>query len=421
MPANILIIDDEQAIAWALRRAFEGAGNTATMTATAEDGLRRAAITPPDLIFLDIRLPGLDGLSALEQLRKTAPNAAIIIMTAHGNLSTAVQAVEGGAFDYLAKPFELQLAMDAARRALARNAAAEESPRSVPGPDVIIGQSAAIQHLFKRIAMVAGTDASVLITGESGTGKELVARAIHTNSRRKQQPFVPVHIAAMNPNLVESELFGHVRGAFTGADRPRAGLLENASGGTVFLDELADIPLPIQAKLLRVLERQEMVPVGGTTPVRFDVRIVSATHANLSAAVHDGKFRHDLFYRLNVFPIHIPPLRDRLEDLPQLALHFLQSWGHRGGLSEEALLNLRKRSWPGNVREFRNALEHAAILARDGPFEACHFSAEALLNPTPVIDGIGLLQKALESWVHEQLRTAGTPPTDLYDRFLKVA
>jgi two-component system nitrogen regulation response regulator GlnG len=317
MPHSILIIDDEEPIAWSLRRAFEREGYRVAVAASAEDGLAKAAARPPDVVFLDIRLPGMDGLQALAQLKTRAAAAAVIVITAHGNLNTAVKAVEGGAFDYLAKPFELAQAMDAARRAVT-----PREPAPVPatppaeietGPDVLVGRSPVMQTVFKRIALVAPTEACVLITGESGTGKELVARAVHTHSPRRDRPFLPVHIAALNPNLVESELFGHIKGAFTGAERPRPGLLTLADGGTVFLDELADIPLTVQAKLLRVLERQEITPVGGGQPAPVNVRIVSATHADLSAAVRDGRFRHDLFFRLNVYPIHLPPLRDRVD------------------------------------------------------------------------------------------------------------
>jgi two-component system nitrogen regulation response regulator GlnG len=276
-----------------------------------------------------------------------------------------------------------------------------------------------MQTVFKRIALVAPTAACVLVSGESGTGKELVARAIHAHSPRRDRPFLPVHVAALNPNLVESELFGHVKGAFTGADRPREGLLALAHGGTVFLDELADIPLPVQAKLLRVLERQEVIPVGAGEPQQVDVRIVSATHDDLSAAVRDGRFRNDLFFRLNVYPIHIPPLRDRVDDIPALAEHFLL----RFGVANPAVVQpadtlgfLKSRPWPGNVRELRNALEHAAIEARGGPLRPEHFP-----EPIAAVGPAGLaerLKSLVAEWVRE--RSAGTKdePADLYQQLL---
>ncbi|MGL6094652.1 MAG: sigma-54-dependent transcriptional regulator, partial [Fimbriiglobus sp.] len=369
MPPSVLIIDDEESVAWALRKACDRQGYRTTVAATAEDGLAAARRSAPDAVFLDVRLPGMDGLTALGKLKELAPDAAVVVITAHGNLSTAVQAVAGGAFDYLAKPFDLAAAMDAVRRAVSVASGGRKSPEKVTAgdDDELVGRSPAMQAVFKRIALVAPSEACVLITGESGTGKELVARAIHVNSPRRGKPFLPVHVAALNPNLVESELFGHARGAFTGADRARPGLLTLADGGTVFLDELADIPLPVQAKLLRVLERQEVLPVGDTQPHRVNVRVVSATHADLSAAVATGRFRHDLFFRLNVYPIALPPVRDRGDDVVSLAEHFLRRFGGTGGLPADTAAYLTARAWPGNVRELRNGVEHAAIVARGGP------------------------------------------------------
>ena len=422
---SILIIDDEEPIAWALRRAFERERYRVAVAATAEDGLEQARKTAPDVIFLDVRLPGMDGLSALAQLKQIAPNAAVIVMTAHGNLNTAVKAVEGGAFDYLAKPFDLAQAIEGAKRAFTRSASESESLANEPqqdvdkSPDAIIGRSAAMQIIFKRIALVAPTSACVLITGESGTGKELVARAIHANSPRRAKPFFPVHVAALNPNLVESELFGHARGAFTGADKARTGLLSLASGGTVFLDELADIPLPVQAKLLRVLERQEVTPVGGGESQTVDVRVVSATHDNLSTAVRDGRFRHDLFFRLNVYPIHLAPLRDRVDDIPILAEHFLRKFGvanHSAVLPAGTLSYLKTRPWPGNVRELRNALEHAAIEARGGNLLPEHFPALTVAAGPAGIEE--RLKSLVTEWVRARTANREPEPNELYQHLL---
>ena len=425
MPHSILIVDDEEPIAWALRRAFEREGYRVAVAATAEDGLAKAAVRPPDVVFLDIRLPGMDGLAALARLKTVAPAAAVVVITAHGNLNTAVKAVEGGAFDYLAKPFDLAQALDAARRAVGRAGVAEPAGLHPPpaeedaSPDALVGRGAAMQTVFKRIALVAPSEACVLVTGESGTGKELVARAVHNHSPRRDRPFLPVHVAALNPNLVESELFGHVKGAFTGADKPRPGLLTLADGGTVFLDELGDIPLPVQAKLLRVLERQEVLPVGATQSAAVNVRIVSATHADLSAAVRDGRFRHDLFFRLNVYPIHVPPLRDRVDDIPLLAEHFLRRFGvpHPAAvLPPDTLAFLKARPWPGNVRELRNALEHAAIEARGGPLRPDHFPAPAATTGGTVADRLTSLVK---EWVRDQVKAAaGREPDGLHQRLL---
>ena len=420
MSATVLIIDDEEAIAWALRKACERQGYHVAVAASAEAGLAEAHRHPPDVVLLDIRLPGMDGLTAMTRLAALAPDTAVIIMTAHGNLDTAVRAVAGGAFDYLAKPFDLQTGLDVVQRAVTRPRT-NDLPRSTEPlgrSDALIGQSPAMQAIFKRIALVAPTDACVLITGESGTGKDVVARAIHAHSRRRDRPLLPVHIAALNPNLVESELFGHTRGAFTGADRSRPGLLALADGGTVFLDELADIPLPVQAKLLRVVERQELLPVGGTEPQRVDVRIVSATHADLPAAIAAGRFRHDLYYRLNVYPIELPPLRQRIEDLPVLAEHFLRRLGANPTLPAETLHALRSRRWTGNIRELRNALEHAAILARGSPIRPEWLPTERL-DLAKLDSTTDRLSAAVREWVQRHLAQP-SPPTELYQQFLNT-
>lgn len=422
---SVLIIDDEEPIAWALRRAFEREHYRVAVAATAEDGLLQARKQAADVVFLDVRLPGMDGLAALAELKKSNPRSAVVVITAHGNLNTAVKAVEGGAFDYLAKPFDLAQALDCAKRAIARQAernsdrATEPVAELDPSPDALLGRGPAMQQVFKRIALVAPTSACVLITGESGAGKELVARAIHANSPRRGKPFLPVHIAALNPNLVESELFGHTRGAFTGADKARTGLLALADGGTVFLDELADIPLPVQAKLLRVLERQEVIPVGGGDALPVDVRVVSATHADLTTAVRESRFRHDLFFRLNVYPIHVPPLRDRVDDIPLLAEHFLRKFAAgSSALPVETQAFLKSRPWPGNVRELRNALEHAAIEARGGPLRPEHFPELAAAAGAAGIEE--RLRSLVADWVRERTANRETEPSDLYQQLLDV-
>lgn len=410
---RILIIDDEESICWALQRALEHEGHEVAVASSAEDGMARAADFHPHAIVIDVKLPGMDGLTALSKLKQLTHDAPIVVITAYGNLKTAVRAMEGGAFDYLAKPFDLQQALDCIERALRRRAAHVEVIEAAPEPaDDLIGQSPAMQVVFKRIALVAPRDACVLITGESGTGKELVARAIHRHSARKARPFLPVHVAALNPNLVESELFGHVKGAFTGAAQSRPGLLALAEGGTVFLDELADIPLPVQAKLLRVLEHNEVLPVGGTQMQPLNVRVLAATHQDLAAKIAEGSFRHDLFYRLNVFQIHLPPLRDRLDDVAILARHFLRQIAPQGAtLPEGTVAYLRLQPWHGNVRELRNALEHAAIVARDGPILPEHF-------PPPLASGPGgadFLDHAIRTWLRGRIREAGDEkPRDLY-------
>jgi two-component system nitrogen regulation response regulator GlnG len=422
---HILIVDDEEAVCWALERALKREGYQVATAPSAEAAFTAAQKQRPDTVILDVRLPGLDGLSALADMQRLTEDAPIIVVTAHGNLDTAVRAVEGGAFDYLAKPFDLSQALDAVARAVQRralqatNGPADDEDEPVAEPGEIIGRSRVMQSVFKRIALAAPRDACVLITGESGTGKELVARAIHNHSARRERPFLPVHVAALNPNLVESELFGHVKGAFTGASQARPGLLALADGGTVFLDELADIPLPVQVKLLRVLEHNEVLPVGSNRQQPLDIRILGATHQDLSRRTAEGAFRHDLYFRLNVFQIHLPPLRERPEDLPLLAEHFLRRFEPRAlPLLPDTVRHLQSLPWFGNVRELRNALEHAAILSRGGPLLAEHFPTIST-GFTPA-DRAAQLAAMVKQWADDRIRAAGNaPPTNLYAELLR--
>jgi two-component system nitrogen regulation response regulator GlnG len=420
--SHILLIDDEEAVCWALRRALVNEGHSVAVASSAEEGLSLAAQKRPEAVVLDVRLPGMDGLTALGRMRELTQDAPVIVVTAFGNLNTAVKAVEGGAFDYLAKPFDLDQALDAVARALQRaglqNKAAGVATEATTGPEEIVGHSLAMQVVFKRIALVAPREACVLITGESGTGKELVARAIHRHSLRRDRPFLPVHIAALNPSLVESELFGHVKGAFTGATQTRPGLLALAEGGTIFLDELADIPLPVQVKLLRVLEHNEVLPVGGNQPDRLNIRILAATHQDLPRLVSANAFRHDLFFRLNVFQIHLPPLRERREDILALAEHFLRRF-EPGALPllPDSVRFLTGLAWLGNVRELRNALEHAAILARGGPLLPEHFPLTSSPGPSNPVEQ---LAETVRLWLAEKIKE-GRPnaPADLYAELLR--
>jgi two-component system nitrogen regulation response regulator GlnG len=420
---HILIVDDEEAVCWALERALSKEGYRVAVASSAEDAFTLADEQRFDTVLLDVRLPGMDGLSALARLRELTGDAPVIVVTAFGNLSTAVKAVEGGAFDYLAKPFDLGQALDAVARALQRRAQAPPAPAEngelAGPPEEIVGHGPAMQTVFKRIALVAPRDACVLITGESGTGKELVARAIHRHSPRRDRPFLPVHVAALNPNLVESELFGHVKGAFTGAAQARPGLLALADGGTVFLDELADIPLPVQVKLLRVLEHNEVLPVGSNQPEPLQIRIIAATHQDLARRVAEGHFRHDLYFRLNVFQVHLPALRERPEDIPALAAHFLRRFEPSAlPLAPASLRFLQSLPWLGNVRELRNALEHAAIVARGGQLLPEHFPtlAVAPAASTPAEQ----LAAAVRVWLAERMKPAGgEAPADLYADLLR--
>jgi two-component system nitrogen regulation response regulator GlnG len=419
---HILIVDDEEAVCWSLQRALGREGHSVAVAASAEQAFPLMNQQRPDVLILDVRLPGMDGLTALARIRQLIPELPVIVVTAFGDLPTAVRAVEGGAFDYLAKPFDLQQAIEVVNCALQRRPAAESASESndrAAGPEEIIGRSPAMQNVFKRIALVASRDSCVLITGESGTGKELVARAIHRYSARRDRPFLPVHVAALNPNLVESELFGHTRGAFTGATQARPGLLALADGGTIFLDELADIPLPVQVKLLRVLEHNEVLPVGSNQPQPLNIRILTATHQDLARCVAEGRFRHDLFFRLNVFPIALPALRDRLEDIEPLAEHFLRRFEPRAlPLLPQTVRFLQSLPWFGNVRELRNALEHAAIVARGGPLLPEHFPTFAVdFSQSSPAEQLAAL---VRQWLTERVQANGpTPPDDLYADLLR--
>jgi two-component system, NtrC family, nitrogen regulation response regulator GlnG len=432
--AHVLIVDDEPSICWGLNKLVGGLGHTAVVAPSAEQALTAVRKQPPEVIFLDVRLPGMDGLSAMDRFRDVLGPVPIVVMTAYGGLATAVEAVRKGAFEYLVKPFELNVAQRVLERALSQPAVEKGPDAKTPHKKLdlsafsqpeqrLIGSSPAMQEVFKRIAVVAPTEACVHLRGESGTGKELLARAIHRYSRRSAGPFVAVNIASLSPTLAESELFGHVRGAFTGADQSRKGLLEQADGGTLFFDEVADIPMTTQVKLLRVLEYGEILPVGASEPVRSNFRVISATHQNLHQRVVEGTFRHDLYFRLITFEIDIPPLRGRPGDIAELAEHFLEMLAARSNmprvpLAPETLAALERRPWYGNVRELRNTLEHAWILARGGvPLP------EHLPPPTPPgSDALRTRQSMLDwlvrDWVRGELQQDAAD--DLYARLLQI-
>jgi two-component system, NtrC family, nitrogen regulation response regulator GlnG len=436
--AHLLIVDDEQSICWGLSRLAENMGHTVVGAASAEQGLDAARCQRPDVIVLDVRLPGMDGLSAMQHFREIAGQAPIIIITAFGQLNTAVEAVRNGAFDYLLKPFDLDVAQRAIERALQSLTCAATMPSPStpePGDPWIVGHSSVMQEVFKQIAIVAPSDACVHVHGESGSGKELAARAIHHYSRRCQGPFIAVNVASLNPSLAESELFGHTKGSFTGAEQSHKGLLEQADGGTIFLDEVADIPMSLQVKLLRVLEHGEMTPVGGDRVVQSDFRLISATHQNLSQRVADGLFRHDLYYRLITFEINIPPLRNRRDDVEELVAHFLDILAAKNGqsrcvLSAAALAELRRREWFGNVRELRNAVEHAMILARGGMIAPEHLPPPML--PMTAKDAGKKIPETIDpknrektmvalirEWTEQQFAQPDQA-ANVYDRFLQL-
>lgn len=417
--SHLLIIDDEEAICWGLARLAKRSGHSVDTAGSAEAGFDAADARTPDVIVLDVRLPGMDGLSAMARLQQIAPQAPIVVITAFGSLDTAVAAVQNGAFDYLTKPFELEQASNVIERAIghARHTGADQAPAPPEEiPHEIIGSSAAMQEVFKRIALVAASDATVLITGESGTGKELVARAIHRHSARARKPFIPIHLASLSSTLVESELFGHAKGAFTGADGARSGMLELADGATVFFDEAADVPAGTQVKLLRVLEQRELTPVGETRVRKTDFRTIAATNRDLRQEYAAGRFRQDLYFRLATFEIVLPPLRERADDIPALAERFLRRVAPHGRLSDDAIAELAQRPWPGNVRELRNAVEHAALFARGGTIGPDH-----LPPPLELTLGSGdvrsQLREAVRRWASSRLHDVATPH-NLYEDFL---
>ena len=395
---QILIIDDEEAVCWSLKRGLERLGYAVQTAATAEAAIKAAREERFDAALVDVRLPTMDGVTAVQKLRGLQPTMQIAVMTAFGDLDTAVRAMTAGASEYLAKPFEWNRIQEVVKRLVAsRGTATESRPREDVAAGELIGRSAGMQEVFKRIALAAPRDSCVLITGETGTGKELVARAIHKLSPRRDKPFVPVHLAAMSANLIESELFGHVKGAFSGATESRIGHLESAAGGTIFLDEIGEMDAAAQVKLLRVIERKELTPVGFSTPKPVDIRIVAATHRDLSAHVVAGKFRQDLFFRLNVFGIELPPLRDRIGDIPLLAEHRLRALDPKAPLLPTATIEfLQSRPWPGNVRELFHAIEHASIVSQGAALQPHHFpEASAATNGDP-------LDAAVAAWFREQ-------------------
>jgi two-component system nitrogen regulation response regulator GlnG len=369
--SKLLIVDDEESICWGLSQLGESLGHEVMMASTAEQALSLAEKDRPDVVVMDVRLPGMSGLAAMQGLHDRVGPMPVIVITAYGDLETAVEAVRNGAFDYIVKPFDLSQMEQVLEKAVQESAREEilpGEPRQVEG---LVGSTPEMQSVFKSIALVAASDASVLLTGESGTGKELAAQAIHRFSDRASGPFVAVNIASLSESLAESELFGHVPGAFTGAESARMGFLEQANGGTLFLDEVADIPMSIQIKLLRALEEGEVLPVGSTQRVQTNFRVIAASHRNLESLIKQGKFRHDLYFRLCTFEIDIPPLRKRVGDIRLLAEFFLERFvdrqtGMQHRLTPETIAELERRPWYGNVRELRNAIEHAALRARGG-------------------------------------------------------
>ncbi len=372
MKGKILIVDDERDIRFSLRGILDDEGYQVVEAQSGEEGLRLAHEHQPDLVFLDIWLPGLDGMEVLGRLRQSFPDLAVIMISGHGNIETAVQAMQKGAFDFIEKPFSLDASLLAVKKAFDYMALKQENKdlrRQVEEQHVqqLSGTSRPVVELKRMIAQVAPTSAWVLISGENGTGKEIVARSIHAASQRKDKPMVAVNCAAIPEELIESELFGHAKGAFTGADKMKQGKFELADEGTLFLDEIGDMSLKTQAKILRILQEQQFERVGDNERIRVDVRVIAASNKDLESEIEKGNFRADLYYRLKVFPLYVPPLRQRREDIPLLLEEFLTRMESEHNFkplrfSDDALELLFSYSWPGNVREMKNFVERLFIL-----------------------------------------------------------
>jgi len=371
---HVLVVDDDAAMRQMLASLFKDRGYEVSEAGSAGDALERAREVEPDAVLSDIRMPGRSGIEMVGELRRARPETPVILMTAFGSIDSAVEAMRAGAYDYITKPFEPEAVLFTVERALEHRALEEENRRLRRAVDRtsafgdLIGASPAMREIFALIRKIAHGRSSVLITGESGTGKEVVARTIHYHGARAEKPFIPINCTAIPEGLLESELFGHVRGAFTGAHTSKRGLFEKADGGTLFLDEIGDMGLGLQSKLLRVLQDREVRPVGGTQSTKVDVRIVAASNKDLEAEIESGRFREDLYYRLNVIPVHIPPLRARREDIPPLIEAFLRRHGGDTprSLTPEATRRLAVRSWRGNARELENVIERALALS-DAP------------------------------------------------------
>ncbi len=401
---SILVIDDEPAILHAFRRVFRGSDFTLNTAGSAAEALQAIAQAAPDVVVLDVHLPDAKGLEAFRKLRSLSTRIPIILITGHGTTDLAIEAIKEGAFDFILKPLELNDVREVIDRAV-RSIQIMQVPVNIPnapataGPsnDLLVGRCAAMQQVYKAIGRVAATDETVLILGESGTGKELVARAIYQHSLRANQPFIAINCGAIPETLIESELFGHEKGAFTGAERKRIGKLEQASGGTIFLDEIGEMPPLAQVRLLRVLQEQQFERVGGNETVTTNLRVLAATNVELESAVTTGRFRKDLYFRLNVFTITLPPLRERDDDLQLLIEHYLRRFTTELGRTIEhidplALAALRAYPWPGNVRELQSILKQAVLHARGSVLLADFLPAQVMTKPAiskPSGGGIG--------------------------------
>jgi two-component system nitrogen regulation response regulator GlnG len=425
--ATILIADDDSAIRTVLNQALGRAGYEVRTTGTAAGLWRWIAAGDGNLVITDVVLPDESGFDLIPRIKRIRPDLPILVMSAQNTLLTAITAAERGAFEYLPKPFDLKELTQVVQRALASPGKARE-PSIAASEDrlPLIGRSPAMQEIYRVIARLTQTDLTVMIMGESGTGKELVARALHDYGKRRHGNFVAVNMAAIPKELVESELFGHERGAFTGATNRGVGRFEQAEGGTLFLDEIGDMPLEAQTRLLRVLQQGEYTTVGGRTPIKTDVRIIAATNRDLRQLIAQGLFREDLYYRLNVVPLRLPPLRERVEDIPDLARHFLRKAEEEGlpgkTLEVDSLETLRRHRWPGNVRELENLIRRLAVLHSGDTIPASAISMELKEPARNFDDGEGpeSLSSSVERYLTQYFLAQGEklPPPGVYDRIL---
>ncbi len=428
---KIVVADDEESVRWALKKALERSGYAVLTVADGQAAVETAERVKADLVLMDIKMPTVDGLQALSLLRDRHPETMVIIMTAFGSLQAAVEAMKRGAYDYITKPFDFEELTLLVQRALEVKALTQElnrlkaQLRDRQDLDEIVGTSQGMQMVFKLVGQVADSGATVLIQGESGTGKELIAHAIHNNSSRRHSPFVTVNCAAIPKDLLESELFGHEKGAFTGAVATRRGKFELADGGTIFLDEIGEMDPALQTKILRVFEERRFERLGGEVPITADVRILAATNRDLRALVTRGSFREDLFYRLNVVTVTLPPLRERQEDILLLVDHFLRLYAgeDRKEVSSEGLECLLRHPWPGNVRELENVIKRACLLARTRLILSEHFpdalqAAARISQAEGSVSTPGTLGREVRS---ELRRVGGKQDGQLYDHILSMA
>lgn len=407
---TVWVVDDDRSIRWVMEKALTQAGLSCRSFETGEALLEAMASDLPDVVISDIRMPGIDGLALLSQLREAHPGLPVIITTAHSDLDSAVASYEEGAFEYLPKPFDVdEIVSTVLRTPTMRKERKAPAAETVDKPAEIIGNAPAMQEVFRAIGRLAHSQITVLINGESGTGKELVARALHRHSPRREQPFIALNMAAIPRELMESELFGHEKGSFTGATNRRIGRFEQADSGTLFLDEIGDMPPETQTRLLRVLADGEFFRVGGTTPVKADVRIIAATHQHLEALVSDGQFREDLFHRLNVIRIHLPRLADRQEDIPKLMQFFLGKAAGELGVEGKVLSSAASRllcqlPWPGNVRQLENTCRWLTVMAAGREIHPSDLPPELLEpSPTSTVNGTPSWQETLAVWAQQRL------------------